>query len=272
MSRLGVHTLTLSVMLMFLGSIKFLVIMSVLMVICLEIGRYFRLLALKKKSLNTSSDISGPIETVVFAVLGLLMAFTFTGAGARFEARRQLVGVEANAIGTAYLRIDLLAKNTQPQMRELFKKYTLVRANVYTNINTQTDILTRLQNGTDLQKQIWNLARTGCSQAKRPDHCEKLVLPALNDMFDVATTRVVSLENHPPNAIYLLLIFLSLFSALIIGYDLPLRNKRPVFYMLGYSIIISLILYLIFEIELPNYGVINISSSEHVIADLIRSM
>ncbi len=50
----------------------------------------------------------GPVEGAVFALLGLLTAFTFSGAYARLDARRQLIVQETNAIGSVYLRLDLL--------------------------------------------------------------------------------------------------------------------------------------------------------------------
>src|SRR6185312_10359745 len=79
----------------------FFVVMCVLMLISLEIGRLIRSLSTGKRSVTTLS-LSGPVETIIFAVLGLLIAFTFTGAGNRFEARRQLIGAEAGIIKTAY--------------------------------------------------------------------------------------------------------------------------------------------------------------------------
>ena len=57
------------------------------------------------------------IGAVEGAVFGLLIAFTFSGAGTRFDTRRQLVVEETNAIGTAYLRLDLLPAALQPSLR-----------------------------------------------------------------------------------------------------------------------------------------------------------
>ncbi len=54
----------------------------------------------------------------MFALLGLLVAFTFSGAASRFEDRRHLISEEANAIGTAYLRLDLLPSDAQPPLRD----------------------------------------------------------------------------------------------------------------------------------------------------------
>jgi hypothetical protein len=58
------------------------------------------------------------VEGAVFGLMGLLLAFTFSGAASRFEVRRQLIVQETNAIGTAYLRLDLLPPGDQPKMRE----------------------------------------------------------------------------------------------------------------------------------------------------------
>ena len=70
----------------------------------------------------------------MFALFGLLVAFTFSGAASRFEDRRHLIAAEANAIGTAYLRLDLLPSDAQPPLRELFLRYLDARFAVYRQI------------------------------------------------------------------------------------------------------------------------------------------
>ena len=70
-------------------------------------------------------------EAAVVGLLGLLVAFTFSGAGSRFDSRRNLIVDETNAIGTAYLRIDLLPADRQPQLRDLFRKYVDARIAAY---------------------------------------------------------------------------------------------------------------------------------------------
>ncbi|HLX54128.1 MAG TPA: hypothetical protein VKR58_09310 [Aquella sp.] len=251
----------------------FLIGLCVVMLVCLEIGRRIRLsLLIKKKLLPPAKGNNGPVETVIFALLGLLIAFTFTGAGARFEARRQLITVEANAIGTAYLRIDLLPKEAQPQMRSLFKQYTLIRANIYKEEKDEKVTKTKSYASINLQKQIWEIAILGCKKSEAPGDCTKLVLPALNDMFDITTTQLMARQNHPPTIIYLMLIALSLFSALLVGYNLPRSNQRNLLYMISYTIIISLVLYLIIDLEMPRLGLITIHQADQVLLDLGSSM
>jgi hypothetical protein len=85
------------------------------MLILLNAGRRIRAqhLASDRKGAPTGT---GTIEAAVFALLGLLIASIFSGAVSRFDARRHLIEEEANAIGTVYLRLDLLSANTQPAL------------------------------------------------------------------------------------------------------------------------------------------------------------
>ena len=83
------------------------------MLVLLEIGRR---LGLRRLALDSEAVRAGfgVVEGAIFALMGLLIAFTFSEAASRFDTRRQLVVEEANAIGTAYLRLDLLSASAQP--------------------------------------------------------------------------------------------------------------------------------------------------------------
>src|SRR6266849_4254262 len=99
---------------------------------CLEIGYRRGRRTLAAESDATSAGISA-IEAAVFGLLGLIIAFSFGGAATRLEARRQQIAQEANAIGTAYLRLDLLPEIEQPTLRDLFRRYLDARLRVYEN-------------------------------------------------------------------------------------------------------------------------------------------
>jgi hypothetical protein len=246
--------------------------MSIIMFIFLEIGRRIRLSSSAKQQIKTRSSINGPVETIIFALLGLLLAFTFTGAGTRYEARRQLIGTEANVIGTAYLRINFLPKELQPQMRSLFKQYIQLRADVYKKIADPVETSSRMDKSEILQKQMWDLALTGCNLPEAPNECSRFILPSINEIVAISITRSVAQETHPPTPIYLLLIILSLFSAILVGYSLPHTNRRNLLYMISYAVIISLILFQIADIEMPRQGWITINEADHIISDLLHNM
>jgi hypothetical protein len=71
------------------------------------------------------------VEGSVFGLLGLLVAFTFSGASSRFDTRRHLIVEETNAIGTAYLRLDVLPSTVQPALRDSFRRYLDSRLAIY---------------------------------------------------------------------------------------------------------------------------------------------
>jgi hypothetical protein len=125
----------------------------------------------------------------VFGLLGLLVAFTFSGAASRFEDRRHLITTEANAIGTAYLRIDLLPADAQPELKELFRRYVDVRWATYRDLADQTATNAKLTEGAALQGNIWAKALTACRRPEAPAQATMLLLPALNEMIDIVTTR-----------------------------------------------------------------------------------
>jgi hypothetical protein len=91
-----------------------------LMLFLLESGR-----RIGKKSMVRDPEGShqglGPVEAAVFGLMGLIIALTFSGAALRFDERRMLIIDEANAIGTAYLRVDLLSEDAQPDIRRDFR-------------------------------------------------------------------------------------------------------------------------------------------------------
>lgn len=100
------------------------------MLICSEVGRRIGIAKLARDSEGLTKG-AGAAEGAVFGLLGLLIAFTFSGAASRFEGRRHLVTSEANAIGTAYLRPDLLPGDAQPEIKGLFRRYLDARAATY---------------------------------------------------------------------------------------------------------------------------------------------
>jgi hypothetical protein len=91
------------------------------MLACLEIG--YRIGRRAAPTDPNAYEGLSAIEAAIFALLGLLLGFAFAGAVSRLDARRQLIVQEANAIGTAYLRLDLLPPSDQPDLRRLFRDY-----------------------------------------------------------------------------------------------------------------------------------------------------
>src|SRR5215211_1061516 len=135
--------------------------MIVLMQIGWRIGKKF-----KDKSAKPANV--GAIQGAIFALLGLLIAFTFANGISRFDDRRKLIVEEANDIGTAFLRVDLLPQEAQPEMRNLFRSYLDSRLAAYRHIPDLKAAKTELDRGNQLQQQIWSHAVNHCQVQPTP--------------------------------------------------------------------------------------------------------
>jgi hypothetical protein len=241
------------------------------MLLLYEVGRRIGVAGLARDPGGVTNG-SGPAEAAIFGLLGLLLAFTFSGAASRFEERRHLVAEEANAIGTAYLRVDLVSADAQPALLQLFSHYLDTRLETFRSLADVAATKANLSATDALQRQIWSRALSTSQQPGAAPDAEKLLLPALNQMFDIATTRTMATHNHPPTIIFCLLAGLSLLSALLIGYVMCNTSKRSWFYLLLVSATMSTTFYVILDLEYPRLGLIRVDAADQVLMDLRKSM
>jgi hypothetical protein len=214
----------------------------------------------------------GAAEAAVFGLLGLLIAFTFSGAAARFQDRKDLITQEANAIGTAWLRLDLTPPEGQPELRQLFRRYLDARLSAYENVGDEKATQARLDESTKLQGEIWARALKATASPGAAREAGMLLLPAMNEMFDITTTRVMASRNHPPAAIFLLLGAMSLVSALLIGYENASVRRRTWVHPLAFAVVLSLCVYVIMDLEFPRLGLIQVRDADRILVELRASM
>jgi hypothetical protein len=215
---------------------------------------------------------AGALEAAVYGLLALLIAFTFSGAASRFDARRQLVVEEANAIGTAYLRIDLLPPSAQPSLRESFRRYLDARVELYRKLPDVTAARADLPKVAALQAEIWAQAAAACPKAESGSSACVLLLPALNQMIDLTTTRAAAAEIHPPAIIFVMLVALALATALLAGYNLSDGRTRKWLPMLGFAAAIAVTIYVILDVEYPRLGFIRVDAIDRVLVELRATM
>lgn len=220
---------------------------------------------------DSPKEVSGTITGAIFALLGLLVALTFTSAISRFDARRQLVVEEANAIGTAYLRLDLLPIASRAELRERFKDYANSRAVLYDKLDDLAAAQRELAAASALQKEIWALAVAACSEAQ-DSSARMLLLPALNDMIDVVTTRTVAIQTHPPLLIWGTLFVLALVCAGFAGYQSGIARQRGLGHHLAFAALTASVIYVILDIHYPRFGLIRLDTANEVLVELAQDM
>lgn len=241
------------------------------MLVLFEVGRRIGVATLARDPEGVARG-AGPVQAAVFGLLGMLLALTLTGAASRFEDRRHLIVTEANAIGTAYLRIDLLPSDSQPEMRQLFRRYLDKRLETYRKVGDLTAARAAHSEAVAMQGQIWATAVYACRRPEAPAQATMLLLPALNLMIDITTTRLVATRNHPPPVIFLLLAGLSLASALLVGYLMSGTKARNWFYRLTIAAAMSITFYVIMDLEYPRLGLIRVDAADQTLIELRKGM
>jgi hypothetical protein len=210
----------------------------------------------------------GAIDAAIFALLGLLIAFTFSAAAARFEQRRDLIVQEANAIGTAYLRIDIAPPPVQPALRDAFRAYMESRVKAYAAFADPDAFRVALGKSSALQQKIWHLATEAGRRADALPATNILLLPAINDMIDITTTRTMAAQKHSPLAIYVMLFMLSLVGAVLAGFGMGAGPRRSWLHMASFAITMTLTIYVIIDMEYPRLGLINLDGFEQTTIQL----
>jgi hypothetical protein len=241
------------------------------MLITLETGRR---VGIARRRLETDSDRTnlGTIEGALFAVFGLLMALTFTGATSRFNEKRMLIAEEVNAVQTAYLRLELLPAEQKLALQELFRHYVDSRVEAYRKMPDTQAAALEMAKSEQLQRQIWTNAVTATEVSGAHRDAGKLLLPALNNMIDITTVRTMSLQIHPPTIIYVLLFSLGLMCSVLAGYRMASAQHRSWLHVLGFTVITVVVVYVILDLDYLREGLIRLQSADQLLVKVREAM
>ena len=241
------------------------------MLILAEVGRRIGIRRLAQDPEGAEAGV-GVVDGAVFALVGLLIAFTFSGAAARFDARRQLIVEETNDIGTAYLRLDLLPVEAQPKLREHFRKYIDARLELYRKLPDIAAAKKEQVKANKLQGEIWREAIAASRAQGASPAAPMLLLTALNGMIDITTTRTMAMQMHPPMVIFALLFGLALASSLLVGYGMAGSKKRNWLHTLVLAFVMAASVFVILDIEYPRLGFIRVDAFDRALMELRESM
>ncbi|MBK1722635.1 DUF4239 domain-containing protein [Thiocystis violacea] len=215
---------------------------------------------------------AGAVEGAVFALLGLLLAFTFTGADSRFEQRRNLVVQQVNALGTAWMRLDLLPTEDQPAIRDLMRRYVDGLQRVVDEAQDKKTAMEMVAGLQQLQNDIWAKAVASAHRDGRPQ-VASLLLPPLNDSFDFTTTRAAMARMHVHPSIVWFLVALAILAALLAGQAQANNSEQSdLLHMLIFAGLIAATLYFIMDFEFPRLGFITMDSADVFMRELRASL
>jgi hypothetical protein len=204
----------------------------------------------------------GTIQAAVLGLLGLLLAFSFAAAGTRFIERQDLITQEANAIGTAYLRADLLAEPHVSALRTALRRYTEHRVAASGTLRgaLEPSVAAEVER---LHADIWKAASGGV--ATHPELALAVFGP-VNEVIDLHATRVAAGRKHLPMPVTIPLVTCSLLAIGVIGYGNGLGGERALPLALPLAILIGAALWITIDLDHPRAGMIRLSDA--ALADL----
>jgi hypothetical protein len=195
------------------------------------------------------------IRTATFAFVAFLIAFAFSGAGERFVNRLDIIVEEANALGTAWLRADVLPEPQRGDLKATLKEYTADRVAMF-DTRDQAELARLLGKVDGLQAKMWTLALAG---AKDDAPRMALVLPPLNDVIDLHTTHLSMIYRHLPWAILIVLLSTAALSLVLVGFGNGQSGRRAPVLDATYAAVLAVALWMTIDLDRPRQGIIQVS-------------
>ncbi|MFO0807444.1 MAG: hypothetical protein U0746_02345 [Gemmataceae bacterium] len=228
----------------------------VAMTIAQAAGIHFGALSARRSSDRAAGGFSA-VSAAVLALLGLLLAFTFSMAATRYEVRRIRLIQETNAAGTVYLRADLVAEPARSAIKEAVRGFVQSRIDFHgAGANVAASAEARASTAA-YQDAIWKAVVEECRREPQTVRMTT-VIQAANDLFDTAAAHTASYQEHVADTIIWLLFAVAATSALLIGYTDGLTGSRSRLAALAFNCTMMLVVYAILDLDRPRRGLIRI--------------
>jgi len=196
----------------------------------------------------------GTILATTLTLNGLIIGFTFSMAIGRYEQRKNYEEAEANAIGTEYLRADLIAGTAADQVRSLLKEYVNQRITYYL-ADDQSRIRQAQGRVAELQKQLWDTV-VGTATAERTA-IQAITIVGMNDVLNSQGYAQASWWNRIPTSAWILMTAIAVISNVLLGYgSRNIKSERQLLMVL--PLIVALSFLLIADIDSPRSGIIRV--------------
>ena len=219
-----------------------------------EIG--FRLGSLARSTDEPFDRQVGLVRASTAALVAFLIGFAFSGAATRFTNRQDTIVQEANALGTAYLRADVIAEPQRGELKAALKEYTADRITLLSREGRgQIDDLLAKVGG--LHQRMW---RSAIIATKDNAPLMAVVLPPINDVIDFHATHLAMARRHLPIPIMAVLLGTAAIGVGMMGFGNGRIGRR--FSMLDsvYGAVLAIALWMIIDLDYPSIGIIRVSN------------
>jgi hypothetical protein len=226
----------------------------------------------KRRSKDEEKGQAGALMGAALGMLAFLLAFTFGMAGSRQDARKKLVLEEANAIGTAYLRAQILPEPSSSKIKGLLHEYVDVRlkaaqAGQFKKFDQVKQALARSE---ELHNELWALS-VSLAKENSGSIFAGLFVGSLNEVIDLHSIRITkALRSRIPKSIIITLYFVAILTMTLMGYQAGLTGIRTLVARFALILAFASVMLLIVELDRPGKTMIKVS--QQAMIDLQASM
>jgi len=240
------------------------------MLLSLELGRRLGIRQIAKRGKDAQAGI-GVVDSAVYALLALLIGFSFSGAASRFDARRELIVREVSAISSAWQYLDVLPPESRGTLQDDLRRFVDQLLAIYGDQENTARYLRDRPELQAIQGQLWTHAVAAVTDP-RGERARMLVLPSLTQMFDSVDEERLARRMHPPAIVFIMLALTALAGALFAGYSMASGEKRNWIYIIGITATISIASSVIVELEFPRLGVVRVNAFDQTLVELRETM
>lgn len=196
------------------------------------------------------------VRTSTGALVAFLVGFAFSGAASRFVDRADIVVKEANALGTAYLRADVIAEPLRDELKVALKEYTADRVTLLSR-EGRGQIEPLLAKVSGLHERMWSAA-IKATQDNAP--LMAIILPPINDIIDLHSVHLAAARRHLPIPIMTLLLATAVISLGIVGFGNGRVGRRFSTIDAVYGVVLAVALWMTIDLDYPGIGLIRVSN------------
>ena len=245
-----------------------LLIISILLV-ALEFG--YRA-GLSRRGLWKGVDSSGGqhILTSMFALLGLILAFTYGAGVNRFDARKEAVVLEVNAMSTAFLRADLVAEPGRTKLKQALLDYARSRVPKRGQRLSEEQSQEIIQKSLQVQSKLWPITEQIVEQSQFGSTVTPLLVAAIDQVINVHTIRLAAKLDQLPIAVILMLLFVSAASLSVAGFNAGISGRLNRLRMTTFAFVLTGVMLVILDFDQPIDGFIRVNHSS--LTNLVNEM
>ncbi|MEH6355159.1 MAG: hypothetical protein V7760_03935 [Marinobacter sp.] len=235
----------------------FLTVAALMLVFC-ELGYQFGSHAKTRQDKEATASL-GPMVGGLLGMLAFVLAFTFSMASSQHDLRKKNVLEEANLIGTAYLRADLLEERYEMEVKRLLKDYVNIRLAAANGSNIEI----ALKKSAEIHKLLWNKVSSAASE--KPDTNTALVIQAINDVIDMHEKRVMgAFGNRVPISVWVALAAINALGMITLGTQVGHTGNRRLIALVPMALAFAVLVTLVVDLNRPLSGFIKVEQQSMI--------